>query len=339
MILKSLGEFGLIEAIEKWVTHAPSGVVVGIGDDAAVLEGGGDRRFLMTADAFVEGVHFDLRYATPWQIGWKCMVANLSDIAAMGGEPGPATVSICLPGSLRAAHVEGLYRGMDAAARPFGSSIVGGDTTSIPDRIVIAISMIGSVRKDRAVLRRGARVGDLICVTGDLGSSQAGLDLVRKAVASGTSDLLRRFPRTVKRHLEPTPRIWASRALSEAVRLHAMIDISDGLSSEINHLCARSRVGARIFLDRIPIAPETREAAEVLFLKPVLDYALSGGEEFELLFTLSSSDRSAAESAVRKSEGVETTVIGEIVEAQEGVRAVGAGGAQWKLRSEGYSHF
>ncbi|HDN67617.1 MAG TPA: thiamine-phosphate kinase, partial [Firmicutes bacterium] len=245
MRVRSIGEFGLIERIKKWVTPDDSSVVVGIGDDAAVVQDRPDLYRLITTDAFVEGVHFRREFATPWQIGWKAMAANLSDIAAIGGEPRWAVVSVAFSETISVEEVEELYRGMNAVSSSFGCSIVGGDTSFSPDRMLISIAVIGEVEKERLTLRRGAKIGDAICVTGELGGSEAGLQVLKE---KGPTD-----EDVVRRHLEPRPRLREARTIGEVCRIHAMIDISDGLSSEIHHICHESRVGARLFAAKIPI--------------------------------------------------------------------------------------
>ncbi|MCK4591780.1 MAG: thiamine-phosphate kinase, partial [Candidatus Latescibacteria bacterium] len=195
MEINNISEFGLIERIKKWVTPADSSVLIGIGDDAAVVEDQPGLYRLITTDAFVEGVHFKREFATPWQIGWKMMAANLSDIAAMGGKPQWAVICVAFPEAVSVEEVEELYRGMDAVCSEFGCSIVGGDTSLSPDRILISIAVIGEVEKERLTLRRDAKIGDAICVTGDLGGSQAGLEVLKE---KGPTDA-----DVVRRHLEP----------------------------------------------------------------------------------------------------------------------------------------
>ena len=260
MKINSIGEFGLIERIKKCLAPGDSSVLVCIGDDAAVVKDHPGLYRLITSDAFVEGVHFKRESATPWQIGWKTMAANISDIAAMGGEPRWAVVCVALPEAVSVEEVEELYRGMDALCSEFGCTIVGGDTSLSPNRMLISIAVIGEVEKERLTLRRGAKIGDAICVTGDLGGSQAGLDVLKEKGATDED--------VVRRHLEPTPKVRETRAMGDIARIHAMIDISDWLSSEMHHICRESRVGARLFAVQIPICPggqrgcpETEQAA------------------------------------------------------------------------------
>lgn len=330
MRVRSIGEFGLIERIKKWVTPDDSSVVVGIGDDAAVVEDRPDLYRLITTDAFVEGVHFRREFATPWQIGWKAMAANLSDIAAIGGEPRWAVVSVAFSETISVEEVEELYRGMNAVSSSFGCSIVGGDTSFSPDRMLISIAVIGEVEKERLTLRRGAKIGDAICVTGELGGSEAGLQVLKE---KGPTD-----EDVVRRHLEPRPRLREARTIGEVCRIHAMIDISDGLSSEIHHICHESRVGARLFAAKIPICPGAREIARKMGRSP-MDYALGGGEDFELLFTLCPGEVERVRSHLLNNIRTPVTVIGEIVELEKGVVLVGEDGREREMPQSGYQHF
>lgn len=330
MRVRSIGEFGLIERIKKWVTPDDSSVVVGIGDDAAVVEDRPDLYRLITTDAFVEGVHFRREFATPWQIGWKAMAANLSDIAAIGGEPRWAVVSVAFSETISVEEVEELYRGMNAVCSPFGCSIVGGDTSFSPDRMLISIAVIGEVEKERLTLRKGAKIGDAICVTGELGGSEAGLQVLKE---KGPTD-----EDVVRRHLEPRPRLREARTMGEVGRIHAMIDISDGLSSEIHHICRESRVGARLFAAKIPICPGAREIARKVGRSP-MDYALGGGEDFELLFTLCPGEVERVRSHLLNNIRTPVAVIGEIVELRKGVVLVGEDGREREMPQSGYQHF
>jgi thiamine-monophosphate kinase len=330
MKINSIGEFGLIERIKGWVTPGDSSVLIGIGDDAAVVEDRSGLYRLITTDAFVEGVHFKREFATPWQIGWKTMAANLSDIAAMGGNPRWAVVCVVFPEAVSVEEVEELYRGMDAVCSEFGCSIVGGDTSLSPDRILISITVIGEVEKKKLTLRRSAKIGDAICVTGDLGGAQAGLDVLKE---KGKTD-----QKVVERHLEPTPRVNEARTMGEIGRIHAMIDISDGLSSEVHHICRESGVGARLFAVQVPVSPDAKQVASRQGRSP-LDYALNGGEDFELLFTVSPGDVERVRSHLLNDTGTQVAIIGEIVGAGKGVVIVGDDGKEGKMPRLGYQHF
>lgn len=244
--LKIAGEFGFIASLKKYCA--------GLGDDTAVLSGG-KKDILFTTDMLIEGRHFLLNKASPFEIGWKAMAVNLSDIAAMGGSPRWAVVSLGAPGATPVKLLEGIYRGMDAAAQRFGAHIVGGDTNR-NERLVLSVALLGEAEKGKAVRRSGAKPGDWVFVTGRLGNSYRS-----------------------KKHLRFIPRLREARWLSDNFRLHAMMDLSDGLASDIRRLCAESRVGAVLSEGPIPRA----EGASVL-------QALGDGEDFELLFTLPASE-------------------------------------------------
>lgn len=333
MNLSELGEFGLIERLKRRIGNPPPHVVVGIGDDAAALDIGNGRLCLITTDALLQGIHFDLSFVTPYEAGWRTMAASLSDIAAMGGEPLGATVAMCLPRDTAVEDVDEICEGMKAVADPFGCPIVGGDTTGSTSGIVLTITVVGRVEADRLIRRSGAQVGDILCVTGDLGASRAGLSVLRRYGRSYPD----RFAPAVRRHLLPFPRVSFSRLLGETVRPHAAIDISDGLSSEVGHVCAASQTGAVIRASHIPVAPSTAEVAGEEGVPPV-DFALTGGEDFELLIALDPSDFDKAAS-VSSHLSLPFSPIGEVLPAGEGISTSGADGLRKRLSSRGYQHF
>ena len=246
--LKTLGEFGWIRTAEKYCK--------GTGDDAAVLAGK-NKDLLLTADMLLEGRHFFLKNTKPFDIGWKAMAVNLSDVAAMGGLPKAAVVSLGAPASTKVSLLKEVYRGLRAAAGRFGADIVGGDTNQ-GTRLTLAVTLLGEVEKGRAILRSGARPGDWIFVSGSLGGSYAS-----------------------EKHLRFLPRIREARWLAQNVRVHAMMDISDGLASDIRHICEQSGVGAILNEKTLPISAKC-SARE----------ALTDGEDFELLFTVSAKEGS-----------------------------------------------
>jgi thiamine-monophosphate kinase len=308
------GEFALIERVTRRIDDPR--VVVGIGDDTAVLEYTDKEYLLYTTDMLVEGDHFKTGWSTPRQIGVKAMESNVSDIAAMGGTPTHALVSLALPPETSVEFVDGLYEGLYSVSDKYGFNIVGGDTTH-GSVTVINVALLGVVEKDRLCLRSNATVGDLICVTGDLGKSKAGLEM-----------LSRGFKGDFKHHLEPACRLHEARSIS--AHAHAMIDVSDGLASEVNHICGMSGVGAIVFRDRIPVSEKTREYAGKCGGDPV-EYALDGGEDYELVFTV------AEESLKKIKLDVQVTVVGRIVEEKEGV-LLSDGDSKTELKG-GFNHF
>lgn len=335
MNIGSYGEFGLIERLKKCVTAPSDFVIIGISDDAAAFETEAGRVTVMTADAFVEGVHFDPSFVPFRDLGWRAMAANLSDVAAMGGRPTWATVCLCIPPSCPAESLEALYAGMDAVAAPLGCRIVGGDTTASPSGLMLAISLLGEVKRERITPRGGVRPGDLFCVTGHLGGSRAGLEVLRRGRLG--RPLQGCFEEVVGRFLRPVPRVREAAAMGDAAAIHAAIDISDGLSSEVHHLCRMSRVGARIEGGSVPIHAEAHAVAR-LCGEEGLTFALSGGEDFELLFTVAPGDAERVARAVEAATGTPISVIGEGIPPEEGVR-IRRDDAWHPLSNAGYEHF
>lgn len=325
------GEHELIARIRKAVGGPAGATLVGIGDDAAVYEPAGDLE-LLTCDAFVEDVHFRRSFAPLRAIGAKFIVSNVSDVAAMGGFPARAVVSLGVPEDMSAADVDELYAGMlDAAAR-YGVEIVGGDVVASPGGLLASVAMIGTVGRERVVTRAGAVVGDAILATGRFGASEAGL----RALSHGLEEagLVRAATR---RHLEPVARIAEAQAFLDVATPHAMIDVSDGLASEVRHLADESGVGMRVRKDRIPVAPEAVEIGRLLGVDP-LELALGSGEEFELLVTIPASEAERTIEHVCAVTGSDVTCIGEVVERSEGCIMVGPGGDAEPLPRVGYEH-
>lgn len=327
MKIEKIGEFGLIDLIKKRVFSKDKSVPVNIGDDAAVIKPSKDKLVIFTTDTLMEKVHFDLRYFTFEQIGWKAMVANLSDIAAMGGLPKFALVTIGLPKSISVKNVISIYAGMNNIAKRYECKIIGGDTVFSPEGIFISIALLGEVEKKCLVKRSGAKKGDLICVTGDLGEAQAGLEFLKKNPKKKSS--------LVKKHLNPFPRINEARTLVKNLKISSMIDISDGLSSELFHLSEESECGAIIYEEKIPISSNCIRAGRLLKRSPLL-WALSSGEEYELLFTINRRERLNLEKVKR---GIKVSVIGETVDKKEGVFLVDRWGRKRGLRKTGFTHF
>jgi len=330
--VKDVGEFGLIRRWERELAQDPEQVAQGIGDDAAVLDFPGGRQILATTDTLVESVHFDLAFTSPRQLGKKCMAVNLSDIAAMGGRARYALIALGLPGSTELAWLEDLYRGLQEEASRWSTWIVGGDTVRSPSGLVITVTVLGQVPQGRAVPRSGARPGDLVVVTGDLGGSAAGLASLTRSpspVEPGVLEYVRR------RQLEPIPRL----AEGEIMAHHgasAMIDVSDGLASEVNHLARLSRVRVVVEEESIPMAPATRTLARVLEAD-ALAWALNGGEDYELVSTVAPEQFAAMARAVRERTGTCLTVVGR-VEAGAGCYLMKEGKRR-RLEPTSYDHF
>jgi thiamine-monophosphate kinase len=311
MHLSDIGEEALLDHVfDKFrLPKSGPGLVVGVGDDAAVLDLGSGKLTIVTTDMLIEGPHFRLDLITPYHLGWKSVAANISDIAAMGGLPTWTFASIGLKPDMDLEFADSLFEGMTECAEKFLSKIVGGDTNAVEANTVISVTQLGEVEKDRLALRSGARIGDRILVTGWLGNSIAGLHLLLKL---GLDEAARQFGWLVDAHLMPMPRVWEARAAVETGGVHAMMDLSDGLGRDLPKLCKASGVGALVYADKLPVSDDLCRAAEVLGADPI-DLAAGGGEDFELLMAVAPGDVGRVTQAVKET-GTTVTEIGEIVE-------------------------
>lgn len=293
--ISQLGEFGLIERISQKFTITNKSSVKGIGDDAAVIDTGLDY-LLMSTDMLVEGPHFDLSYAPLQHLGYKAVAVNVSDIAAMNGIAEQITVSIAISNRFSVEAIDALYAGIRSACDSYKVDLVGGDTTSSASGLVISITVLGRVPKDKIAYRSGAKINDIVCVTGDLGAAFLGLQVLEREKQVFLSDpdmepSLEKFEYLVGRQLKPEARTDIVFDLLEAgVIPTSMIDVSDGLASDILHLAKNSGVGFRLYEDRIPIDHSAFETAIEFNLDPIT-CALNGGEDYELLFTISQADQ------------------------------------------------
>ncbi len=332
---RALTEDELLAAIRRVLSGPGPGVLVGLGDDAALVETGpGDT--VLTADLLVEGVHFDRSITSARDLGYKAMVVNLSDIAAMAGSPRYALVSVALSDEVGPAWVMELYGGLRAACEEYALSLVGGDLSRGSD-VVISVSVMGEVSRGRAVLRSGATPGQRLVVTGALGASAGGLLLARERGPASGSALVSEWGRALlEAHCRPVARVGEAQTLAQ-VGATAMIDLSDGLALDLSRLCAESSVGARIELERVPVAPALIELAGVLTVDP-LELALGGGEDYELLAVLDPLVVERARTKLDDRFGVPLTDIGEVTEGA-GVVAVDGSGAERPLEPKGWDHF
>ena len=335
------GEFEVIRRIGHALPEPDPSVLLGVGDDAAAITPAPGMTTLLTTDTFVEGVDFDLDFSSWRQIGWKCMAANFSDIAAMGGVPRHALTTLCLPAHRAMEDVEALYAGFHDLARHAGHpvSIVGGDLSSTDGPTVISITVSGEAKEEHITRRSGARAGDILCVTGHLGASESGLRLLRAAreqPAAG-SPATDRFEGVLRRHRTPVPRVREGVLLANSGWVRAMIDVSDGLSSDALHVAHDSGVGLSLDGNALPMAEETRRAMEELRVDPV-GTALESGEEFELLCAVAPEgvERLAAELAERT--GTPLIPVGECLSADRGFTITDRIGPR-TLRPKGYEHF
>lgn len=335
MEISQLGEFGLIDRLTKDLPTVNASTVRGVGDDCAVLRNR-DTDTLVTTDLLLEGVHFDLTYVPLKHLGYKSAVVNFSDVYAMNGTPKQITVSLGISSRFTVEHMEELYSGIRLACEIYGVDLVGGDTTSSRQGLVISITCIGEAESDKVVSRSGAKDTDLICVSGDLGAAYMGLQLLeREKVASvGQKDFIPNFggkEYIVERQLKPEARKDIVRELAEVgIVPTSMMDISDGLSSELMHICKASNTGCRVFEERIPIDYQTAVMAEELGMN-VVTAALNGGEDYELLFTvpLHLHDK------VKDLPGVK--VIGHITKPSLGCAMVTRDGSEIQLQAQGWN--
>lgn len=307
-------------------------MLAGVGDDAAVIKAGGKGDLLATADMLAERVHFDLSFTAFRDLGYKALAVNLSDIAAMGGRPDNYLVSIALPPHFNMEDMEEIYRGMDEAGRPHRVCLVGGDTVASPGPLVISITLLGRAARGKAVLRSGALPGDGLYVTGTLGDSAAGLELLKAGRRPGGGGAGAEY--LIRRHLRPEARVKAGRLLGGKGLASAMIDISDGIASDIRHITERSGCGAEINLDALPLSDELLSFAG---RKNAVKYALEGGEDYELLLAAHPGSEDAL-GVAGKAAGVAFTKVGTITWG-EGVFAVDSKGTRKALKSRGYEHF
>lgn len=346
MEISELGEFGLIKRLTENIKPENGSTIRGVGDDCAVLQYTGERRVLVTTDLLMEGIHFDLQYVPLEHLGYKSIMVNLSDIYAMNGTPRQVTVSLALSKRFQVEDVEALYNGMRLACERHHVDIVGGDTTSSLTGLAISITAIGEVRPRDIVYRNGAQPTDLICVSGNLGAAYMGLQLMEREKlvyyqqlkeAGDKRDQLLFQPDwsgreyLLERQLKPEARRDIVEALAQAgIHPTSMMDISDGLSSELLHICTQSHTGCRIYEERIPLDYQTAAMAEELNLN-VTTCALNGGEDYELLFTVPLTDNE------RISQIDDVHVIGYITEEKLGNALICRDGNEFELKAQGWN--
>lgn len=335
--LKDLGEFALIEKLTQNFSLFNKSTVMGVGDDAAVLRYG-DKCLLISTDLLIEGIHFDIIYTPLKHLGYKAVSVNVSDIVAMNGIPKQITVSIAASSKYTLEALEELYSGIRIACEKYKIDLVGGDTTSSPSGLTISITIIGEGENESLVYRSSAKENDLIVVSGDLGGAYVGLQILEREKqvylsSSGIQPDLEGFDYILERQLKPEARVDLKELFKKLEILPtAMIDISDGLSSEINHICKQSQLGCTLFEEKIPIDPLTYQTARDLNLDPTI-CALNGGEDYEVLFTISLTD-------FDKIKGNPNfTVIGHMTEKSEGMKLVSKGGTVVPIQAQGWNSF
>jgi len=338
-LVRDIGEFALIDRLAKRLHPPAIDVIAGIGDDVAVIAFGGFRDagcpyLLATCDVQVAGVHFLPGRITPYQLGCKVAAINLSDIAAMGGRPRHFLVSLAMPPDTPVAYLEALYDGLSEEARRHGADVVGGNM-SRASSLTIDLTLLGEVMPDHLLRRSGAQAGDLLLVTGALGTSAAGLALVIDPELKATAE---DRERCLQAHLTPTPRLAESAVIVREGGATAMIDISDGLMADLGHICEASGTGAELWEEAIPLLDATRRVAEAAGTDP-LQWALSGGEDYELLFTARPDRAETLARNVTDSTGTPVTIIGAIRPPSDGHRLRHRDGSQLPLHAAGWDHF
>jgi thiamine-monophosphate kinase len=330
-------EFELIAHLTRGFSARPD-VVLGVGDDCAILDLNSDKLLLTTCDSLVEGVHFTRQFSSPEQIGRKALAVNLSDIAAMGGEPRYALVSLVLSSDLSRSYLDTLYTGLRHEAARYSTVIVGGNIASSgrSASLVIDITLLGTIERGHALTRTGAQSGDTLLVTGSLGAAAAGLYTLlhpNPRYPRGAQEVLRAAYRT------PQARVRVGRVLSQfgPAVVTAMLDISDGLSGDLSHLCTQSNVGARVELAHLPLSPAIRSLAASIHYD-AFSWALHGGEDYELLFSVSPGNEQRVIEAVHSATGILVTPIGTLLPPESGMKLLSSDGQENVLRIQSWNH-
>ena len=335
--ISALGEFGLIERIQQKFSLTNASSVVGIGDDAAAIEAG-EKYVLVSTDMLVEGIHFDLSFTPLEHLGYKAVAVNVSDIAAMNGVPRQITVSLGLSNRFSVEAVDALYQGIAYACQDYGVDLIGGDTTASSSGLLISVTALGDVAQNRMVRRGGAEPGDILCVSGDLGGAYAGLQVLEREKVAFLEDpsmqpQLEVYDYVVQRQLKPKARTDIVHDLSErGVVPTAMIDVSDGLASEILHLCRQSKVGMQVYEDKLPLDELTIKTATEFQLNAVT-FALNGGEDYELLFTVRQPDYE------KLKDHSDIHTIGYVQSTEKGTNMVTQNEQLIPIQAQGWQHF
>jgi thiamine-monophosphate kinase len=335
--VSSLGEFGLIEHLTKNIEIHNASTILGVGDDAAVIDHFG-KQTLISTDLLIEGIHFDLTYTPLKHLGYKAVMVNLSDIYAMNGTPTQITISLGISNRFSVEALTELYEGIYLACNKHGVDLVGGDTSSSGKGLIISVTAIGEVAPDKFVKRNTAEAGNLICVSGDCGGAFLGLTLMEREKKiflenNAIQPNLENESYIVGRLLKPEARKEVIDFLQEAgITPTAMMDVSDGISSEVLHLCNQSGIGCRVYEDKIPISEDSRKAAYKFGLDPTI-CALNGGEDYELIFTIRQEDH---DKIVLNEE---ISVIGYMTTLEEGCKLISRGGNDYPLTAQGWNAF
>ncbi len=333
MKFSEIGEFGFIESIKKECIASLKDVIKGIGDDCAVFGPYSGRVLLFTTDMLIEDIHFLMDKITPYQLGWKAIAVNLSDIAAMGGRPLFILLSLGIPVEMNVELIQDIYKGMKDICEHYTVNVLGGDTVASPDKLIINISLIGDAKEKEVIYRSGARPGDKIYLTGNVGDSSAGLKILKTEISPPNS-IGSHF---IKVHNEPNPLIETGRIIATSGLAGAMIDLSDGLLSDLGHICKQSGVGATLFRSKIPLSSKLKLLASRVKFNP-LDLALSGGEDYILLLTVPEAKTHDLELLFKDKRPSPLYLIGEIRE-KEGIGMVNDDGSTEEIGVKGFNHF
>jgi thiamine-monophosphate kinase len=335
--VSELGEFGLIERLTRDIQAVNSSTVKGIGDDAAVIDNK-DKQTVVSTDLLVEGIHFDIMYTPLKHLGYKSVVVNLSDIYAMNATPKQVTVSLAISSRYTVEALEELYEGIKLACKKYNVDLVGGDTTSSPKGLVISVTAIGEANADELVYRNGAKEGNLVCVTGDLGAAYLGLQILEreKRIYMEHPEMqpeLENADYLIGRQLKPEARKDVIQYFKEmGIKPTAMMDLSDGLSSDIFHLCKQSGVGCELNETMIPVSEDAYNMALKFNIDPVT-CALNGGEDYELLFTIEAEDETKIGGEMAFS------IIGTVTKKENGCVLITRSGNRHNLKAQGWNHF
>ncbi|MBT9145192.1 MAG: Thiamine-monophosphate kinase [candidate division WS2 bacterium] len=331
MKILDIGEFGLISHIKEWVKKENPEVFRGVGDDTAVISLSRYKYLLFTCDTQVEGIHFLLSFTTPYLLGRKSIAINVSDIASMGGTPSYALVSLILPQETELSFLIELYRGLVEEGNKWGVTIVGGNISRTNGPLTVDISLLGEVKKKHLKLRSRAKEGDLIIITGHPGRSAAGLKLLQANKSKDFSEL-------TSAHLSPTPRLREALLIASYPEVSSMIDVSDGVLQDLGHILKESSVGAIIKEDALPITEYLKQAAEVLG-EEAINLFLNGGEDYELIFTVSPDNSEKILKKVKKETGTNLSVIGEINDHFSNISLITQSRDKINLKAGGWDHF
>ncbi len=334
LTVDQVGEFGLIARLTNGLSAASEQIIRGVGDDTAVLKVDSERLLLATCDIQIEGIHFTSDAFSSEAIGYRAAAVNVSDIAAMGGLPKFALVSLVAPPRTEVELLDGIYIGLRRCFDEWGAIIVGGNTAELPERLAIDVTLLGEVDGGQMLLRSGAEPGNLLCVTGELGASAGGLQLIRDPSIAIDEDLRKD---ALRAHREPTPRVREGIYLARSEQATACIDISDGVLGDANHLAVESNVCVVVDCDRLPVAPAAVHVADAMNAD-VHSLSLAGGEDFELLFTVRSDAVEETLSGLQKATGTRATVIGTIREGSARV-LVERSGRPFDVQALGFDHF